>query len=66
MLTAEAPAKANGAAPAKRAMKWEELAQHNHAGSLFVAVRGKVYDVTDFAQRHPGACSESHGQRISG
>ncbi|KAI0242515.1 hypothetical protein L0F63_001285 [Massospora cicadina] len=34
---------------------WEELAQHNSAASCWIAVRGKVYDVTFFLERHPGA-----------
>ncbi|KAI9219950.1 fatty acid desaturase-domain-containing protein [Blastocladiella britannica] len=31
-----------------------ELAQHNMPSSAWVAVRGKVYDVTSFLGRHPG------------
>lgn len=33
---------------------WEEVAQHNDAESAWIAIRGKVYDVTTFLDRHPG------------
>ncbi|KAI9299238.1 delta5 fatty acid desaturase [Neoconidiobolus thromboides FSU 785] len=33
---------------------WEELAKHNTQESLYIAVRGKVYDVTKFIKYHPG------------
>mmetsp|Transcript_32397 Transcript_32397/g.70736 ORF Transcript_32397/g.70736 Transcript_32397/m.70736 type:complete len:472 (-) Transcript_32397:175-1590(-) len=33
---------------------WEELAQHNTSEDLWVAIRGKVYDLTSYQQRHPG------------
>jgi cytochrome b involved in lipid metabolism len=32
----------------------EELAKHQQEGDLWVAVRGKVYDVSEFINRHPG------------
>ncbi|KAK4536612.1 hypothetical protein CDCA_CDCA09G2637 [Cyanidium caldarium] len=35
-------------------LRWEEVAAHNTAGSAWVAAHGKVYDVTDFVDRHPG------------
>jgi cytochrome b involved in lipid metabolism len=38
----------------KKGFKWEEVAEHNTPDSLWIAVRGKVYDVTNFAQKHPG------------
>ena len=33
---------------------WQEVRQHNTAESLWVAVDGKVYDVTNFLESHPG------------
>ncbi|KNC79629.1 Delta(5) fatty acid desaturase [Sphaeroforma arctica JP610] len=33
---------------------WEEVAEHNSADDLYVAIRGKVYDVTKFKDTHPG------------
>ncbi|KAG9303947.1 hypothetical protein G9A89_005857 [Geosiphon pyriformis] len=33
---------------------WEQLAQHNKSDDAFIAIRGKVYDVTNFLKRHPG------------
>ncbi|CAG8584421.1 3389_t:CDS:2 [Acaulospora colombiana] len=33
---------------------WEELSKHNTRNSAYVAVRGNVYDITDFIERHPG------------
>ncbi|CAG8784098.1 6395_t:CDS:1, partial [Dentiscutata erythropus] len=33
---------------------WQELAKHNKHDDAYVAVRGKVYDITNFIERHPG------------
>ncbi|CAG8615962.1 4596_t:CDS:10 [Cetraspora pellucida] len=33
---------------------WEELAKHNKPDDAYVAVRGNVYDITNFIERHPG------------
>ena len=33
---------------------WEELSQHCTAKSAWIAVHGKVYDVTEFLEHHPG------------
>eukprot|EP01136_Pigoraptor_vietnamica_P024770 Opistho-1_new@78079 len=38
----------------KRRLTWEQLAQHNKRTDAFVAVRGKVYNVTEFMKKHPG------------
>ncbi len=29
---------------------WEEISKHNHSGSLWLVIDGKVYDVTDFME----------------
>ena len=31
-----------------------EVRQHNHRDSLWIIHDGKVYDMTDFVERHPG------------
>lgn len=36
------------------AFTWEQVALHNTEESAWIAVDGKVYDVTDFVDRHPG------------
>eukprot|EP00051_Salpingoeca_urceolata_P019699 m.290643 g.290643 ORF g.290643 m.290643 type:complete len:658 (-) comp19469_c3_seq1:192-2165(-) len=33
---------------------WEELSKHNTPDNVLVAVHGKVYDVTEFLNQHPG------------
>lgn len=33
---------------------WEDVAQHNTAASAWVIIRGVVYDVTEWADKHPG------------
>ncbi|CAD8121997.1 unnamed protein product [Paramecium sonneborni] len=37
-----------------RQITWEELAQHNTKDDLWMVIEGKVYDVTDFQDDHPG------------
>mmetsp|Transcript_133014 Transcript_133014/g.187950 ORF Transcript_133014/g.187950 Transcript_133014/m.187950 type:complete len:82 (+) Transcript_133014:27-272(+) len=32
----------------------EEIAKHNTPEDLWLVIEGKVYDVTDFADEHPG------------
>lgn len=38
-----------------RIVKREELVAHNNADSIWLAVYGKVYDLTDFLPDHPGS-----------
>ncbi|XP_031564402.1 acyl-lipid (8-3)-desaturase-like [Actinia tenebrosa] len=38
----------------KKTFTWKELGQHNTHQDALVAVRGKVYDVSQFIERHPG------------
>lgn len=33
---------------------WQEVAKHNTAKSAWVIIRGEVYDVTEWADKHPG------------
>ncbi|RHY32927.1 hypothetical protein DYB32_002098 [Aphanomyces invadans] len=39
---------------AKKSFTWQEVAKHNHAGSAWMIVRNKVYDVTSWVDKHPG------------
>ena len=32
----------------------DEIAKHNDASSLWIVLNDKVYDVTEFADEHPG------------
>ena len=46
-----------------------DVARHKSKDSLWVVNKGKVYDVTDFAKRHPGGeeiLLEHAGQNVSG
>ncbi|RIB18537.1 cytochrome b5 [Gigaspora rosea] len=38
----------------KKQFTLEELAEHNTKKSLYVSIKGKVYDVTKFIEEHPG------------
>jgi cytochrome b involved in lipid metabolism len=49
----EAAAK-KGAAAAGGKITWQELAKHNTEESAWIAVHGKVYDITAWLDRHPG------------
>ncbi len=40
--------------PADGRVTAEELRLHAHKGDAWTAVRGVVYDVTDFISKHPG------------
>ncbi|KAG2374418.1 hypothetical protein C9374_010702 [Naegleria lovaniensis] len=33
---------------------WDEIEKHNHEGSAWLVIHGKVYDVTKFVPYHPG------------
>src|SRR3954454_25303989 len=35
-------------------LTWEELAHYNKVDDAYVAIRGNVYDITNFIKRHPG------------
>lgn len=37
---------------------WEQLAEHNTEKDVYIAVRGKVYDVTSYVANHPGGSSQ--------
>lgn len=37
-----------------RPFSMEEVSYHNRAEDLWVVIEGTVYDLTDFAKRHPG------------
>ncbi|PXF47473.1 Bifunctional delta 6-fatty acyl acetylenase/desaturase [Gracilariopsis chorda] len=37
-----------------RLISWSELSRHNTVKDAWIAIKGKVYDVTEFAKRHPG------------
>ncbi|KAK3434928.1 hypothetical protein EUGRSUZ_D02331 [Eucalyptus grandis] len=38
----------------KKYITAEELRKHSTPGDLWISIRGKVYDVTEWAERHPG------------
>ncbi|KAJ6972427.1 delta8-sphingolipid desaturase [Populus alba x Populus x berolinensis] len=38
----------------KKGITSEELKQHNKAGDLWISIQGKVYDVSEWANEHPG------------
>nr|CCA26326.1 delta 5 fatty acid desaturase putative [Albugo laibachii Nc14] len=40
--------------PSQPSYTWQEVAEHNTPESAWLIVRGKVYDVTKWAARHPG------------
>ena len=51
-----------------RSYSASEVARHNSKESLWVVNKDKVYDVTDFVQRHPGGeevLQEYAGQNVS-
>ena len=51
-----------------RSYSASEVAKHNSKDSLWVVNKGKIYDVTDFAERHPGGeeiLLEHAGQNVS-
>merc|ERR1711976_610092 len=46
-----------------RTVSLDELKQHSSTDSLWIAINGSVYDVTEFIKEHPGGPKplESHG-----
>lgn len=47
-------AKTNSAGSKRGPCTWEELSEHNNKDDCWVAVDGKVYDVTSWIPKHPG------------
>ncbi|TYZ61184.1 hypothetical protein PybrP1_009876 [[Pythium] brassicae (nom. inval.)] len=47
-------ATASAAGVAKNEFTWQEVAKHNTGASAWVIIRGAVYDVTEWADKHPG------------
>src|SRR5947199_6997952 len=43
--------------PASSMLEGWEVAKHNSRESCWVIIKGKVYDVTDFLDEHPGGAS---------
>ena len=37
-----------------RVVTQSELRGHSDRGDAWIAIRGKVYDITEYAKRHPG------------
>ncbi|KAL1413526.1 hypothetical protein Q8F55_001300 [Vanrija albida] len=64
----KAPKAAAGSIASGGKISLAQLAKHSHSKSLWVAVDGKVYDVTDFLERHPGGSkilAENGGKDVS-
>lgn len=40
--------------PVTRTISWAELARHNTETDAWIAIKGRVYDVTAFSKEHPG------------
>mmetsp|Transcript_43563 Transcript_43563/g.60486 ORF Transcript_43563/g.60486 Transcript_43563/m.60486 type:complete len:236 (-) Transcript_43563:1045-1752(-) len=40
--------------PEKKFFSWAEIIKHDKPGDCWVVIHGKVYDVTDFVNVHPG------------
>lgn len=54
VAAAEATVAATAAAAGGKTYTWEEVAEHNTEKSLWVTVRGKVYDISSWVNNHPG------------
>jgi len=46
--------RASGTSKTLKTISWNELEQHNVKNDCWLSVRGKVYDVTTWIDRHPG------------
>ncbi|PPQ81077.1 hypothetical protein CVT25_014540 [Psilocybe cyanescens] len=45
---------------------WEEIAQHNKEGDVWVVIDAKVYDLTKFANMHPGGPNVIYAESVAG
>ncbi|KAJ3505689.1 hypothetical protein NLJ89_g7288 [Agrocybe chaxingu] len=45
---------------------WEEIAQHNKEGDVWVVIDAKVYDLSKFANLHPGGANVIWAESIAG
>lgn len=50
-----------GQPPSGRVVTWDELRKHKGPDSLWVAIHGFAYDVTKWADTHPGGCKCNRG-----
>eukprot|EP00756_Hemistasia_phaeocysticola_P053682 Hpha_TRINITY_DN29641_c0_g1::TRINITY_DN29641_c0_g1_i1::g.165142::m.165142/K00101/lldD; L-lactate dehydrogenase (cytochrome) len=48
--------------PESRVVSVEELGRHNTAGDCWVGIHGRVFDLTTFADSHPGGSALIHGE----
>ncbi|EPQ31659.1 uncharacterized protein PFL1_00992 [Pseudozyma flocculosa PF-1] len=53
-------------APARKEYTREEVAQHNKAGDNWVIIDSEVYNVSKFAQLHPGGEQVFHDEEVAG
>ncbi|CAA7259589.1 unnamed protein product [Cyclocybe aegerita] len=51
---------------ASKEYTWEEIAQHNKEGDVWVAIDAKVYDLSKFASLHPGGANVIWAESIAG
>lgn len=54
------PLESSGSRESGREISVQELTEHNEEGDCWVAIHGKVYDLTEFAEEHPGGAESVH------
>jgi len=58
--TAPSPSSSPSSSSSLRDISMEELAKHNTPQDCWVAIHGKVYDLTEFAEEHPAGEESIH------
>ncbi|KAF8169507.1 peroxisomal acyl-CoA-dehydrogenase [Pholiota molesta] len=51
---------------ASKEYTWEEIARHNKEDDVWVVIDSKVYDLTKFANLHPGGANVLYAENVAG
>jgi len=57
----EMPSEKTPTPPSSNSFSLEDVSEHNNGDDCWLAINGKVYDVTDYVSNHPGGAAILEG-----